>query len=95
MSSQTNFEQFVKELSDFRQISETKILHMVVQVVVKMYRFLTKDLDAVDVVILNRGKTQIYKGNNEVSVSNKHKNLIVWATFRFLESKVLANLKIN
>ncbi|KKQ89235.1 MAG: hypothetical protein UT12_C0019G0004 [Candidatus Curtissbacteria bacterium GW2011_GWC2_38_9] len=95
MSSQTNFEQFVKELTDFRQISETEILHMAVQVAAKMYRFLTKDLDALDIVIDKNGKVELYKSDKQVKISKKVKQLIVWAVFRSMENKIFLNYRIN
>ena len=95
MSSQTNFEQFVKELTDFRQISETEILHMAVHVAAKMYRFLTKDLDALDIVIDKNGKVELYKSDKQVKISKKVKQLIVWAVFRSMENKIFLNYRIN
>lgn len=83
MQTKTGFEGLLDDLSFFSGVSKNEILHSQAQIVAKMYRFLTGDLEAIDIVISKIGRVQIYKDKNEVLVSKKHRDLIVWATFRF------------
>lgn len=91
----TKFETLVRDLSEASKLNEGEILHMQVQTAAMMYRYLTDDLDALDIVIRKTGKIKIYKLNKLVKVSNRIRELIVWAVFRTMERKVLINFKVN
>ena len=67
---------------------------MQVQTVAKMYRFLSKDLDALDIVIYKDGEIKIYKADSLVEISKKVKKLIIWAVYRSMEYK-LRSVLIN
>lgn len=95
METKTKFEELLKDLSEISHIPEKEILHMQVQTAAMMYRFLTKDMDALDIVTYKDGGIKIFKGDSPVKISKKVKRLIVWAVFRSMEHKIFLNLKIN
>ncbi len=95
MSSQTNFEQFVKDLSEVSQKSEWEILHLQAQTAAKMYRFATKDLEALDIAIRRNGQIKIYKTDKRVKITKKVRQLIVWAVYRTMQNTIFPNPKVN
>jgi hypothetical protein len=95
METKTKFEELLKDLSAISHLHEKEILHMQVQTAAMMYRFLTKDLEALDIVIHKDGEIKIYKEDCLVKISNKVRRLIIWAVFRSMESKIFLDYKIN
>ena len=95
METKTKFEELLRELSKTSHMSEKEILHMQVQMAAKMYRFLTKDLDALDIITYKDGEIKIFKGDCPVKISKKVKKLIMWAVYRRMEYQIFLNLKIN
>ena len=95
MQAKTKFEKLLINLSEASKLTEWQILHMQVQTAAMMYRFLTDDLDVLDIVISKRGKIRINKGNKPVRLSPWVKRLLVWAVYRKMENKVLINLNVN
>ena len=95
MKIKTKFEKLVKELSETSKLFGQEILHLQVQTAVKMYRFLTKDLEALDIVIKKDGKIVLYRSGNLINISKKVRQLIVWAVYRSMENKIFPNFKIN
>jgi len=85
----------LKDMSEVSKLTEQEILHMQVQIAAKMYRFLTKDLDALDIVTYRDGEIKIFKGDSPVKISKKIRHLIVWAVYRSMEYKIFLNFKIN
>ena len=95
METKTKFEEVLKDLSEISHLPEKEILHMQVQTVAMMYRFLTKDLEALDIVIHRDGEIKIHKADSLIKISKKVKKLIIWAVFRSMEYKIFLNNKIN
>lgn len=95
METKTKFEELLRDLSEISHLSEKEILHMQVQMAAKMYRFLTKDLDALDIVTYKDGAIKIFKGDIPVTLSKKVKKLIIWAVYKRMEYQLFLNLKIN
>ena len=95
MEIKTKFEKLLKDLSEVSHLPEKEILHMQVQMAAKMYRFLTKDMDALDIVTYRDGEIKIFKGNTPVKISRKVKKLIIWAVFRKMEYNIFLEHKNN
>ena len=95
METKTKFEELLKDLSEISHLPEKEILHMQVQMAAKMYRFLTNDLDALDIVTYRDGEIKIFKGKSPIKISEKVNKLIIWAVFRRIEYQIFLNLKIN
>lgn len=85
METKTEFEEVLKELSEKSLIPEKEILHIQVQTAAMMYRFLTKDMDALDIVTYRDGGIKIFKGDSPVKISKKVGKLIIWAVGRKME----------
>lgn len=93
MKTKTQFEEVLKEISDISHVSEKEILHKQTQMAAMMYRFLTKDLEALDIVTYKDGEIKIFKNDKQVKLSNRVSELILWAVIKVVENKVLAKHK--
>jgi len=92
METKTKFEVLLKDLSEISRLPEKEILHMQVQTAAKMYRFLTKDLAALDIVMHRDGEIKIYKAESIIKISKKVRHLILWAVYKSMENKIFRDL---
>lgn len=95
MKAKTEFEKLLKKLSQVSNLTENEILHEHIQTTTKIYRFLTNDLDALDIVIYKNGVITIYKNDKPIKIAKETRHAIVDAIYKSLENKFRLRSKIN